>query len=51
MTDLEKQMAAEAAQREAARAAAQARADQALRDAQAAIDQGGVSIPPGAWGH
>lgn len=51
MSDLEKQMAAEAAQREAERAAAAERAAQALKDAQAAIDQGGVSIPPGAWGH
>lgn len=51
MTDLEKQLAAEAAQRETERREAQERADQALRDAQAAIDQGGVSIPPGAWGH
>lgn len=51
MTDLEKQLAAEAAQREAERAAAEERAAQALRDAQKAIDQGGVSIPPGAWGH
>ena len=51
MSDLEAQLAAEAAQREAERQAAAERAAQAARDAQAAIDAGGVSIPPGAWGH
>lgn len=51
MSDLEAQLAAEAAQREAERQAAQEREAQALRDAQAALDQSGVSIPPGAWGH
>ncbi len=51
MSDLEAQMAAEAARAEAERLAAEARVAQALRDAQAALDQSGVSIPPGAWGH
>jgi len=51
MSDLEAQMAAEAAAAEAARLAAEAAAAQALKDAQAALDQSGVSIPPGAWGH
>ena len=51
MSDLEAQLAAEAAQREAERQAQAEAAAQALRDAQAAIDAGGVSIPPGAWGH
>lgn len=51
MSDLEAQMAAEAAAAEAARLAAEARAAQALADAQKALEQGGVSIPPGAWGH
>lgn len=51
MSDLEDQMAAEAARAEAARLAAEAATAQALRDAQAALDQSGVSIPPGAWGH
>ena len=48
MSDLEAQMAAEAARAEAARLAAEAAATQALKDAQAALDQSGVSIPPGA---
>ena len=51
MSDLEAQMAAEAARAEAARLAAEAAAAQALKDAQAILDQSGVSIPPGAWGH
>lgn len=52
MSDLEAQLAAEAAQREEQRRAeAAAAAAQALKDAQAALDQSGVSIPPGAWGH
>lgn len=51
MSDLEAQLAAERAAAEAARQAAEAAAAQALRDAQAALDQSGVSIPPGAWGH
>jgi DNA (cytosine-5)-methyltransferase 1 len=45
------QIAAEAAAREAERLAAEARVAQALADAQRALDQSGVSIPPGAWGH
>lgn len=51
MSDLETQLAAEAAQREEQRRAEAAAAAQALKDAQAALDQSGVSIPPGAWGH
>lgn len=51
MSDLEDQMAAEAARAEQQRLAAEAAAAQALKDAQAALDQSGVSIPPGAWGH
>ena len=51
MSDLEAQMAAEAARAEEDRLAREAAQDQALRDAQAALDQSGVSIPPGAWGH
>lgn len=51
MSSLEEQMAAEAARAEAARLAAEAAAAQALADAQKALDQSGVSIPPGAWGH
>ena len=49
--DLEEQLRQEAAQREAERVASEQRAAQALKDAQAALDQSGVSIPPGAWGH
>lgn len=48
---LEAQIKAEAARAEAERQARDAAAAQALRDAQAALDQSGVSIPPGAWGH
>jgi hypothetical protein len=51
MTSLEEQLAAEAAQREQERLASEQRAQQAIKDAQAALDQAGVSIPPGAWGH
>ena len=51
MSDLETQLATEAAQREEQRKAQEAVAAQALKDAQAALDQSGVSIPPGAWGH
>lgn len=51
MGDFEAQMAAEAARAEAERLAREAAMDQALKDAQAALDQSGVSIPPGAWGH
>lgn len=51
MSELEAQMAAEAARAEADRLAREAIATQALKDAQAALDQSGVSIPPGAWGH
>jgi len=51
MSDLAAQIAAEAARAEAERLAAEQRAAQALRDAQAALDQSGVSIPPGAWNH
>lgn len=51
MKNLEEQLAAEAAQREQERQAREAAAAQALKDAQAALDQSGVSIPPGAWGH
>lgn len=51
MSSLEDQMAAEAAAATTARLAAEASAAQALADAQKALDQGGVSIPPGAWGH
>ena len=50
MSDLEAQMAAEAVAAEQRRLAAQAAAEQALKDAQKALDQSGVSIPPGAWG-
>lgn len=49
--ELEAQMAAEKAAEEVQRQAAAAAAAQALKDAQAAIDQGGVSIPSGAWGN
>jgi hypothetical protein len=49
MSDLEAQLAAERQQREAERAARDAAAAQALADAQKALDQSGVSIPPGAW--
>ena len=51
MSELEAQMAAEAAAAEAQRLVREAAMAQALKDAQAALDQGGVSIPPGAWGH
>jgi len=51
VSDLEAQLAAEAAQREEQRRVEAAAAAQALKDAQAALDQSGVSIPPGAWGH
>lgn len=51
MRTLEEQLAAEAAQREAERQAQADAAAKALADAQKALDQSGVSIPPGAWGH
>ena len=51
MNDLEAQLAAEAAQREQDRLARDAAAAAALADAQKALEQGGVSIPPGAWEH
>jgi len=51
VSSLEEQLAAEAAQREAERQARDAAAAQAMADAQKALDQSGVSIPPGAWGH
>lgn len=49
--DLEAQMAAEAAKATTERLAREAAAAKALEDAKAALEQGGVSIPPGAWGH
>lgn len=49
--ELEAQLKAEREQAERERQARDAAAAQALRDAQAAIDAGGVSIPPGAWGN
>jgi hypothetical protein len=49
--DLEAQMAAEAARATAERLAREAAAAKALEDAKAALEQSGVSIPPGAWGH
>lgn len=51
MRDLEAQLAAEKAAAEAQRKAQQATADAALKAAQDALNQSGVSIPPGAWGH
>lgn len=51
MSDLEAQMAAERQRAEQERQQREAAAAQALKDAQAALDQSGVSIPPGAWGH
>lgn len=51
VSELEAQMAADRAAAEADRLAREAIATQALKDAQTALDQGGVSIPPGAWGH
>lgn len=48
---LEAQLRAEREQAERERQARDAAAAQALKDAQAAIDAGGVSIPPGAWGN
>jgi hypothetical protein len=51
MRTLEEQLAAEAAQRETERQAQADAAAKALADAQKALDQSGVSIPPGAWGH
>lgn len=49
--ELEQQLQAERERAEAERQARDAAAAQALKDAQAAIDQSGVSIPPGAWGN
>ena len=49
--ELEAQLKAERERAEAERQARDAAAAQALKDAQAAIDAGGVSIPPGAWGN
>ena len=49
--ELEAQLKAEREQAEAERQARDAAAAQALKDAQTAIDAGGVSIPPGAWGN
>lgn len=49
--ELEAQLKAEGERVEAERQARDAAAAQALKDAQAAVDAGGVSIPPGAWGH
>lgn len=49
--DLEEQMKAERERAEQERIQRDAAAAQALKDAQAALDQSGVSIPPGAWGH
>lgn len=51
MDDLEQQIKVENARREAERLEREERAAKALRDAQTALDQSGVSIPPGAWGH
>ena len=51
MRTLEEQLAAERQQREQERDARDAAAAQALADAKAALEQGGVSVPPGAWGH
>ena len=48
---LEAQMAAEKQAAEQQRLAQQAAADAALKAAKDALDQSGVSIPPGAWGH
>lgn len=49
--ELEAQLKAERERAEAERQARDAAAAQALKDARQAIDQGGVSIPPGAWGN
>jgi len=49
--ELEQQLAAERAEAERQRQERDAATAQALKDAQAALDQSGVSIPPGAWGH
>jgi hypothetical protein len=51
MRTLEEQLAAERQQREQERAERDAAAAQALADAKAALEHGGVSVPPGAWGH
>lgn len=51
MSELEAEMAAEAARATAARLAQETAMAQALKDAQDALNQSGVSIPPGAWGH
>lgn len=47
-SELEQQLAADRAREAAERAERDARAAQALRDAQAALDQSGVSLPPGS---
>lgn len=49
--DLEAQIRAERERAEAERAARDAASAQALEDARKALEQGGVSVPPGAWGH
>lgn len=49
--ELEQQLAADRIREEQQRREREAAATQALKDAQAALDQSGVSIPPGAWGH
>lgn len=48
---LEAQLKAERERAEAERQARDAAAAQALKDAQAAIDAGGIETPPGAWGN
>lgn len=49
--ELEQQLAADRAREEQQRQERDARAAQALADAQKALDQSGVSLPPGARGH
>jgi hypothetical protein len=51
MRNLEEQLRQEREQREAELRRQAEAAAKALADAQKALDQSGVSIPPGAWGH
>ena len=49
MSDIEAALAAEREQREQERRIRDAAAAQAMADAKAALEQSGVSKPPGAW--
>lgn len=49
--ELEQQLTAERAEAERQRQERDAATAQALADAKAALEQGGVSVPPGAWGN